>query len=72
MNWDRFFTVYWLVWIVVGFGVPEGIAIGSGHLERTLSENVWTLEGNGATFFRYFIAAFCLWLFLHMTFRWFR
>jgi len=72
VNTDRLFSLYWLAWLVLGFGVPETVALVSGHPERTLSENVWSLEGTGATFARYFVAVFCLWLLLHMVWRLFR
>lgn len=62
---------YWLVWLVAGFGVPEGIALAT-NVRNTLSFQVWDLEGSGATFMRFVVAAFCLWLFLHMVFRLFR
>lgn len=41
-------TWYWLVWAVttfVAFGVPEGIALATGHSENTLSAQVWRIEG---------------------------
>lgn len=69
---DRLFSIYWAAWLLLGFGVPEAWALISGHPERTLSEQVWTLEGSGPTIMRYLVAAFCLWLSLHMVFRDFR
>lgn len=62
---------YWLVWLAAGFGIPEGIALAT-NARNTLSYQVWDLEGSGATFMRFVVAAFCLWLFLHMVFRLFR
>lgn len=37
-------NIYWLCWLVLGFGVPEAIAIFTGHRERTLSYSVWQLR----------------------------
>jgi hypothetical protein len=39
-----------------------------------LSDYVWRLEqiNRTWTFLRFFVAAFCAWLFLHMTFGWLR
>jgi hypothetical protein len=42
-NWMSF---YWLVaWFGLGFGIPEGIALATGHPENTLSDQVWHIEG---------------------------
>jgi hypothetical protein len=68
MKWNLW-SLYWLLWLVVGFLIPEMIAIFSGHTENTFSDQIWHLEGNGATFFRWVVAATLAWLFLHMTFR---
>lgn len=35
---------YWLLWLVIGFGLPETIALATGHPERTLSWSVWQLR----------------------------
>jgi len=41
-------TVYWLIiWFGLGFGIPEGIALATGHPENTLSDQVWHIEGLG-------------------------
>lgn len=71
MKWNGF-SVYWLFWIVGGFCVPEFWALATGHPENTLSYQVWHLEGTGMTFARYFVAAFLLWLLIHMVFEAFR
>lgn len=71
MNYNGW-SIYWLAWLVIGFGGPEFWALGSGHQQNTLSYQVWHVEGQGDTFARYFMAAFLLWLFLHMVFEWFR
>lgn len=71
MHWN-WASVYWAVWLFGGFGIFEGIALGTGHPENTLSYQVWHLEGNGATFFKYMVFVFLLWLLIHMVFRAFR
>ena len=68
MSWNLW-SLYWLCWLLVGFFVPEMIALISGNPQNTLSDQVWHLEGNGATFFRFVVASLFAWLFLHMTFR---
>lgn len=65
-NWASW---YWLAWITIGFLPVEIWALTSGQPQYTLSDQVWHLEGQGSTFARFFIAAFLLWLFLHMVFR---
>lgn len=62
---------YWLVWLLLGFGVPEGIALARNP-RNTLSYQVWNLEGTGPTFMRFVVGAALLWLLLHMVFRLFR
>jgi hypothetical protein len=69
-------TFYWFViWLGLGFGVPEAWALFSHHPERTLSECAWRLLDvvPGNTFwqwtFLHFLVSFLLfWLFLHITF----
>jgi hypothetical protein len=55
------FTVYWVYWLVVGFGVPEFLALRTktdGDLNpRSLSRNTWmwfaiTGKGKGAAAWR--------------------
>jgi hypothetical protein len=65
-NW---WSVYWLIWLVCGFGIPEGTALGTGHSENTLSAQVWRMEGTGTTFARYWVATFLIWLSIHMVFK---
>lgn len=69
MIWNGW-SLYWALWIGVGFGIPEGYAIAH-NVKNTLSYQVWHLDGNGLTFGRYCVAAFCVWLLLHFVFRWF-
>lgn len=71
MKWN-YWSLYWLAWLLIGFGVPEGIALFSGKPQNTLSYQVWHLEGNGATFARFWVAAFLLWLLIHMVWNTFR
>jgi hypothetical protein len=67
-NW---WSLYWLCWLLVGFLVPESYALLTGNSANTLSDQVWHLEGQGATFMRFFVAALLVWLTLHMVFHWF-
>lgn len=71
----RLGLVYALMWVgwIAAFLAIELSAIFTGHNQYTLSDFVWRLEeiNTGWTFLRYFVAAFCLWLFLHMAFGWF-
>lgn len=68
---------YWLVWLVIGFGVPEAWAIISGHPQYTLSDTVWRIfqvEPLDPTpwhwkFVHFILAAFMLWLTGHFVFR---
>jgi len=66
MRWNGW-SVYWAAWLVIGFGIPEAIALFSRHPENTLSDQVWHLEGTGATFMRYFVFVGLLWLLIHMV-----
>jgi hypothetical protein len=68
-NWASW---YWAAWILLGFAPLEFWALGTGKPQYTLSDQIWHLEGTGATFGRYVVAALCLWLFLHMVFHAFR
>lgn len=65
-NWA---SVYWLLWIVLGFAPLEFWALSTGQPQYTLSDQVWHLEGTGTTFARYFVFAFLLWLLCHMVWR---
>jgi hypothetical protein len=71
MQWNGW-SVYWGLWILIGFFVPELYALFSGNHQNTLSDQVWHIEGQGATCFRYVVGCFCAWLFFHMTFGMFR
>jgi hypothetical protein len=71
MTWN-YWSLYWLVWLFFGFFLPEMYCLATGNSQNTLSDQVWHLEGTGATFFQWVVGALFLWLFLHMTFRLFR
>lgn len=58
---------YWLVWIAIGFGVPESIALIRHRTQDTLSAQVWDLEGHGWTATRYAVLAFLVWLLIHFV-----
>lgn len=67
---------YWAAYLVIGFGVPETIALVSKRYKNTLSETVWhwcdvlpgqTLWQWSATHF--FLFAFMTWLWVHMILR---
>lgn len=65
-SWNMW-SLYWGLWIAVGFLPPELYALFGGHEENTLSAQVWRAEGNGATVQRYFVFCFLLWLLIHMV-----
>lgn len=73
MKSSTLYSVLWIAWLVA-FLVIEFSALLQGRPEWTLSEYVWRVEKLGATwtFLRYFVAVFCLWLFFHMAFGWWR
>ena len=67
---------YWPIWLVVLFGIPEGVALATGHPEWTLSDWVWrvfdVLPGSTLWEWRavhFFLLAFMVWLTLHLAFR---
>lgn len=71
MNWNGW-SVYWGVWLFLGFGIPETIALMSKEPQNTLSDQVWRFEGTGATFGRYVVFSILLWLLIHMVWRTFK
>lgn len=65
---------YWLIWIVLGFGVPETIALFRNR-DNTLSDTVWQWFGvtDGVpfwhwTFLHFVLLLFMVWLFGHFVF----
>lgn len=66
---------YWLAWLVVGFGVPETIAL-IHNPEDTLSDTVWSWFGvkTGMPIWQWNVLhiallLFMIWLLGHMAFR---
>lgn len=76
----RWMTLYWFVgWLAIGFGVPETIALATGHPEYTLSETAWrlldVLPGSTHaqwTFLHLLVSFLLFWLWLHISFGLFR
>lgn len=62
-------SLYWLLWILIGFIPPEFYALLTGNPQNTLSDQVWHAEGVGATAMRYFVFCFLTWLDIHLVFR---
>ena len=67
------YPLLWIAWIAA-FMAIEFTALGTGHPQYTLSDYVWQLEriNQAWTMLRFFVCAFCVWLFLHMAFGWLR
>jgi hypothetical protein len=67
------YAALWIGWIAAFLAI-ELSALFTGHARYTLSDFVWRLEevNRAWTFLRFFVAAFCLWLTLHLTFGLFR
>lgn len=69
-------SVYWLLWLGLGFLGPEMWALLTGNPDNTLSDQVWRLagvgQGGGWSFAHFIVAAFCLWLLGHFVFAWWR
>lgn len=68
--------IYWAVWIVVGFLVPETVALLTNP-GNTLSDTVWSWFGvkEGVPVWHwnvlhFALLAFMVWLLGHMAFRW--
>lgn len=64
------FTVAWLLWLAM-FLVVEGIALFNKEKGDTLSEHIWKWfsvkdKGKGWLARRFVLAAFLVWLLLHM------
>lgn len=72
-NWA---SLYWLIWMGIGFLPLEMWALFSGNPQDTLSDQVWRLTGQGTTttwtFGHYMILVFCIWLLGHFAFGWWR
>ena len=70
---------YWAAWLIVGFGVPETVALVSKRYGATLSDTVWrwcdVLPGQTIWQWKavhFFLLAFMVWLTLHLVFALFR
>jgi hypothetical protein len=81
MSWLKILwsgNVYWPTLIIVGFGLREGIALGTGRPQDTLSDWVWRVCDvmPGQTLWEwsavhFFLLLLMVWLFFHFDFRWF-
>ena len=68
------FRLYWLLWLIVGFVVPETYALIT-NARNTLSWTVWDWFGVRAgvpishwTFLHFLLLAFMVWLAFHFVF----
>lgn len=69
-------TLYWLVvWLAIGFGVPETLALATGNPQWTLSETAWrvldVLPGQTVwqwKFLHVLVSGLLFWLWLHISF----
>lgn len=68
--------IYWALWIIIGFMVPETIALVTRKYQNTLSDTVWgwfkVRTGDSIwhwTFPHLILFAFMIWLLGHLTFR---
>lgn len=62
---------WWVHWLVVLFGVPEGVALYLGKPERTLSRKTWKWaaiheKGRGWRLRRLLLLTLMAWLSLHL------
>lgn len=71
-----FANIYWPIWIIVLFGVPETFALLTKHPEGTLSDWVWRVFDvlPGSTLWEwkaahFLLLCFMIWLTLHLAFR---
>ena len=71
--------IYWLCWIFLGFGIPEGIALANDTPGDTLSETVWHFFGvyrnqpiSQWSFWHFLLLALMTWLFFHFVLGLFR
>lgn len=71
--------VYWLCWLVLGFGVPETVAFLRGRDQDTLSEVTWRAFDvvPGKTVWQVGILQLLLifiltWVYMHLAFGWWR
>ena len=69
-------TWYWIGWLILGFGVPEGFGLITGRYTWTLSETVWHIFSVDPhqtvwqwKFTHLVLALFMCWLTAHLAFR---
>lgn len=75
-KWNLF-SLYWLLWLGVGFCVPEMFALWRHESYNTFSDNVWHLEKAYGpnwlpwhwSFLHLMITFFMIWLTGHFAFR---
>lgn len=66
-RWD-WASLVWLVWSLAGLAF-EITMLATHQARRTLSAQVWHVEGTGWTFARYLVATLLTWLNIHMVFK---
>lgn len=64
-------TLYWIIWVVVGFLLPEIIALSKPGKGDTLSEQIWMLYDNSTfgKFATWMVTAFLAWTIVHFITR---
>lgn len=69
----KIYSYLWIAWIAMFFAI-ELTALFTGKPQYTLSEFTWRAEelGHPWDFARFFIAAGCIWLSMHLVFGWWR
>lgn len=72
-----FWKIYWIAWLVVGFGVFEFVAVSQGIRGATFSEFVWWIIGSGDSereWYRWaargLLVLFFIWIVPHFFTRW--
>lgn len=77
---ERLASIYWfIVWLGIGFGIPETVALVTGRPQFTLSEAAWrlldVLPGRTVyqwSFLHLLVSFLLLWLWAHITWGLFR
>ena len=74
MKLSTFMNIYWPIWLLIGFGVPEAIALFTKQYGNTLSEWTWRLckvtpgdTWTHWTFLHILLAAAMFWLTVHLV-----
>lgn len=67
--------LYWALWLLVGFGVPEAWALATHRPQNTLSDTVWSwfdvVPGKTIaewSILHFILLVFLLWAFGHLAF----